>query len=304
MTRPANTLNSEPERSREARPGSGTPMVSVRDLSHRYPDGTQALSDITLNVDRGEAVVLLGHNASGKSTLLKALTRLVEPTTGVISVGGSPVTGASARGLRSVRRGVGTVFQSINLVDQVSVLSNVVQGGLGRTRNPRHWFGWTAPTETRDEAMQCLQRVGLAPFASRRADQLSGGQRQRVAIARMLMQRPALVLADEPVAALDPRAGREVMDLLWQIVAEENLTLVCTLHQLELAELYGDRIVALQQGSLVLDGRMRDLSRNDLAALYTHETDDLRSHGTGLTDSGLTDSGLTDTGRNPLGARS
>ena len=246
-------------------------MIAVRDLSHRYPDGTQALRSVSLSVAPGEAVVLLGHNASGKSTLLKALTRLIDPTEGTISVAGSAVTGASARSLRVTRRSVGTVFQSINLVDQVSVLSNVLHGGLGRTANPRHWFGWSAPADARDEAMECLRRVGLAPFAARRADQLSGGQRQRVAIARMLMQRPAVVLADEPVAALDPRAGREVMDLLWQIVAEENLTLVCTLHQLELAEAYGDRIVALQQGAVVLDGRMRDLSRDDLADLYTND---------------------------------
>ena len=248
-------------------------MISVSDLSHRYPYGTGALDGINLTVDQGEAIVLLGHNASGKSTLLKALTRLIEPTAGAITIDGTVVTGASARGLRDVRRRVGTVFQSINLVDQVSVLSNVVHGALGRTNSPRHWFGWTAPGSSRDEAMACLERVGLGPFASRRADQLSGGQRQRVAIARMLMQRPKIVLADEPVAALDPRAGREVMDLLWQVVAEENLTLVCTLHQLELAEAYGDRIVALQRGRLLLDGHMRDLSRQDLAALYSDDAD-------------------------------
>ena len=247
------------------------PMISVRDLSHRYPDGTQALSRVSLSVAPGEAVVLLGHDASGKSTLITALTRLIDPTEGTISVAGTAMTGASARSLRVIRRSIGTVFQSINLVDQVSVLSNVLHGGLGRTANPRHWFGWAAPADPRDEAMECLRPVGLAPFAARRADQLSGGQRQRVAIARMLMQRPAVVLADEPVAALDPPAGREVMDLLWQIVAEENLTLMCTLHQLQLAEAYGDRIVALQQGAVVLDGRMRDLSRDDLAELYTND---------------------------------
>ncbi|GEP27370.1 MULTISPECIES: phosphonate ABC transporter ATP-binding protein [Cryobacterium] len=248
-------------------------MISVRDLSHRYPDGTEALDGINLTVDQGEAIVLLGHNASGKSTLLKALTRLIEPTAGAISLDGTAVTGATARELRDVRRRVGTVFQSINLVDQVSVLSNVGHGSLGRTDNPRNWFAWTSSSTVRDEAMVCLERVGLAPFASRRADQLSGGQRQRVAIARMLMQRPTIVLADEPVAALDPRAGREVMDVLWQVVAEKSLTLVCTLHQLELAEAYGDRVVALQRGRLLLDGHMRDLSRTDLAGLYSEDSE-------------------------------
>lgn len=248
-------------------------MIRVENLSHRYPDGTEALADLSLSVDQGEAVVLLGHNASGKSTLLKALTRMIEPTSGEIALDGTNVVGASARDLRDLRRRVGTVFQSINLVDQVSVLTNVGHGALGRTGSPRQWFAWTASSDLRDEAMVCLERVGLAAFASRRADQLSGGQRQRVAIARMLMQRPTVVLADEPVAALDPRAGREVMDLLWQVVAEEKLTLVCTLHQLELAEAYGDRIVALKRGRMLLDGRMRELSRHDLAGLYMDDTD-------------------------------
>ena len=248
---------------------SMTDMISVPGLAHRYPDGTQALGGIDLDIATGEAVVLLGHNASGKSTLLKALTRLIEPTEGSITLDGTDVIHAGPRELRDVRRRVGTVFQSINLVDQVSVLSNVIHGCLGRQSSPRNWFAWMASTSTRDEAMECLDRVGLGPFAARRADQLSGGQRQRVAIARVLMQRSRIVLADEPVAALDPRAGREVMDLLWQIVTEEELTLVCSLHQLELAESYGDRVVALKNGRLLLDGRIGDLSRDDLAALYS-----------------------------------
>ncbi|TFD49009.1 phosphonate ABC transporter ATP-binding protein [Cryobacterium frigoriphilum] len=252
-------------------------MVSVRGLAHQYPDGTRALRGIDLDVATGEAVVLLGHNASGKSTLLKALTRLIEPTEGAITLDGTNVIAAGPRDLRTVRGRVGTVFQSINLVDQVSVLSNVIHGSLGRQSSPRNWFAWMASSATRDEAMECLERVGLAPFASRRADQLSGGQRQRVAIARVLMQRSRIVLADEPVAALDPRAGREVMDLLWQIVAEHELTLVCSLHQLELAESYGDRVVALQNGRLLLDGRIGDLSRADLAGLYAADAGSARA---------------------------
>lgn len=249
--------------------GLAPPMISVHQLSHQYSDGTLALDGVDLSVDRGEAVVLLGSNGSGKSTLLKALTRLLEPTSGNITVDGVDVTTAGTRELRDLRRRVGMVFQSINLVDQVSVLSNVIHGGLGRSSSPRNWFAWTAPQDSRELAMGCLHRVGLEQFASRRADQLSGGQRQRVAIARLLMQEPTVVVADEPVAALDPRAGREVMDLLWSIVAEEKLTLVCSLHQLELAESYGDRVVALKNGRLTLDDRIGALSRGELSALYT-----------------------------------
>lgn len=267
-----------------ARPGGGRPtapigcteadVISTKGLTKRYPDGTLALRDVDLNVAEGEAVVLLGSNGSGKSTLLRCLTRLLEPTSGTVHLGGVDVTAADRSTLRAVRRQVGVVFQHINLVDHISVLSNVVQGNLGHDGRARQWLAPTATSAVRDQAMACLERVRVADLATKRADQLSGGQRQRVALARLLIQRPDVVLADEPVAALDPRAGHEVMDLLWEIVEQDGLTLVCTLHQLELARAYGRRLVGLRDGQQIIDGDLATLDDDELAALYALDAPD------------------------------
>jgi phosphonate transport system ATP-binding protein len=246
-------------------------VLSIRELTKRYPDGTRALAGVDLDVAGGEAVVLLGSNGSGKSTLLRCITRLLEPSSGRITLGGIDVTAADRAGLRALRRQVGVVFQHSNLVDHVSVLGNVLHGRVGTDPAPRQWFAVTATTEARDAAMAALARVRLDHLAGRRADTLSGGQRQRVAIARALAQRPQLVLADEPVSALDPRAGREVMDLLWHIVAEDDLTLVCTLHQLELARSYSRRLVGLRDGTVRFDGATGALDLDDLTALYADD---------------------------------
>lgn len=248
---------------------AGSEVIRVAGLNKVYGNGTQALKDIDFTATAGETVVLLGANGSGKSTLQKCLNRLVEPTSGTVEVLGTEVTTANKKQLTVLRRQVGMVHQRINLVREMSVLTNVVHGALGRAPSPRNWIGATAKPEQREEAMEALRRVGLAQTAGRRAEQLSGGQQQRVAIARMLMQRPKIVLADEPVAALDPHAGRAVMDMLWEITEEQNLTLVCTLHQLELARAYGSRIVALRDGNLDIDTHITQLADHQLEGLYT-----------------------------------
>lgn len=246
-------------------------VIEVSGLEKVFANGTRALTGVDLSVDAGETVVLLGANGAGKSILQKSLTRLVEPTSGSVRVLGTEVTTANARELRALRRRVGVVFQRINLVRELSVLTNVVHGSLGRAPSARNWFAMTARSEQRVEAMEALDRVGLAGVATRRAEQLSGGQQQRVAIARMLMQRPEIILADEPVAALDPRAGRSVMDLLWRIAEEEGLALVCTLHQIELARDYGHRVVALRDGAVEFDSVMSEVSAGQLRSLYAEE---------------------------------
>jgi len=240
----------------------------VSGLSKRFPDGTRALEGVGLSVGSGERVVLLGPNGSGKSTLLRCLVRLEEATSGSILVGGVDTTTARGRRLRSVRRKVGMVFQHFGLVGNLSVLHNVLHGALGRSRGPWWWHPATAPRVERHRAMESLERVGLAELASRRADSLSGGQKQRVAIARMLMQDPELVLADEPVASLDPRAGREVMDLLWEVSREHRMTVVCSLHQLGLATEYAERVVGLKDGRMVLDRPTGEVDRRELEKLY------------------------------------
>ncbi len=248
-------------------------VIRVQNLNKVYRNGTQALYDIDFSAAAGETVVLLGANGSGKSTLQKCLNGLVAATSGSVNVLGTEVTSAKKRQLTQVRQQVGMVHQRINLVRELSVLTNVIHGGLGRAPSPRNWLGATAKKAQREEAMEALNRVGMAHVAGQRAEQLSGGQQQRVAIARMLMQRPKIVLADEPVAALDPRAGRAVMDMLWDITEEHNLTLICTLHQLELARDYGSRIVALRNGSLDIDAHISELADHQLQGLYTSERD-------------------------------
>jgi len=245
-------------------------IVRACDVHRVFPGGTRALDGVDLRVARGEGVVLLGPNGSGKSTLLRCLVGLDRPTSGEIQLDGVDLNAASRASLRALRRRVGVVFQKFHLVGNLSAYQNVLFGALGRKRI---WslLRMTAPATERERAMIALQRVGLADRAAQRADTMSGGQQQRVAIARMLMQDPQIVLADEPVASLDPRAGAEVMDLLFAIVRERGLTMICTLHQMELARAYGRRLVGLKRGRLVLDADTSEVSDGDLRRLYAEE---------------------------------
>ncbi len=242
--------------------------VAAQDVVKRFPGGTIALAGVDLRIEPGERVVLLGPNGSGKSTLLRCMVGLEPISSGSIRIGDVEVTTARGRLLRETRGQVGFVFQHFNLVGSLSVFHNVLHGALGRTHGMASWWPLTAPQKERDQAMTCLGRVGLDHLAERRADTLSGGQKQRLALARTLMQRPRLMLADEPVANLDPKAGREVMELLWSIAREQGLTIICALHQLDLARQYGDRLVGLHQGRVVLDSPVGLVGRNELEHLY------------------------------------
>lgn len=228
--------------------------LRVHKLSKSYPGGKVVLSGVDLEVPTGEVVALVGSNGAGKSTLLRSIVRLVEPTSGTVSIGDIDVTAARRAELRAVRRRVGFVFQRFQLVPRLDALSNVLHGALGRS-GPCGWWAPVVADAVRAEAMACLDRVAMGSFAGQRADTLSGGQQQRVAIARMLMQRPEVVLADEPVASLDPQAGLAVMELLREVVTERGLTVVVALHQLDFARRFSDRIVGLRHGSVVLDDR-------------------------------------------------
>jgi phosphonate transport system ATP-binding protein len=241
--------------------------VRVKGLELTYPDGHRALDGVDLSVDAGEVVALVGANGSGKSTLLRCLVRLIEPTGGVVFIDGTDVTAAGRSALRRTRTRVGFVFQRFHLVPRLTAFQNVLHGAVGR-HGPRCLWSLTAPNDVRDEAMECLRRVGLAHLAERRVDRLSGGQAQRVAIARMLLQQPRIILADEPVASLDPRAGLEVMDLLREVAAERDLTVIVALHQLDLALGWCERIVGLQSGRVALSRATDDCVRADLDALY------------------------------------
>ena len=239
------------------------PVVRVSGLTKAFAENL-VLRGLDFAVSAGVATALIGANGSGKSTALKCLIRLVEPSAGRVEMLGQDVAAFSARDLRRFRSQVGVVWQKHNLVPRLSALSNVVHGVQARMGGPRAWFQALAPSEVRDEALSCLARVGLAEKALQRVDSLSGGQQQRVAIARMLMQRPAIVLADEPDASLDPQSGEEVMRLLSGLARQDGLTLLFISHRMEHTLQFSDRILGLQGGRIVMD---RPTANTDVAQL-------------------------------------
>ena len=245
-------------------------MIRVRDLSKRYPSGTVALDGVTLEVGAGEFIALIGSSGAGKSTFLRCLNGLVTPTAGLVSVDGRLVTGASRDGLRGVRASVGFVFQQFNLLKRLSVLENVLVGTLSRVDRWRSLLGRFPGGEV-ERARRTLGRVGLAGLDDRRADTLSGGQQQRVAIARALVQEPRVLLADEPMSSLDPASSRSVMELLHDINRQDGLTVIASLHVLDLAMTYGRRIVGLRAGRIVHDGPPAALTEMAAEAIFAGE---------------------------------
>jgi phosphonate transport system ATP-binding protein len=228
-------------------------MIEVAGLRVVLPPAVVAVDGIDLVVQPGEFVVVLGRSGAGKTTFLRAINRLVEPTAGVVRVAGRAVTGADAAGLRTARRQIGMVFQQFNLVRRASVLDNVLAGRLGYVPALPSLLG-RFPDDDRAHALDCLDQVGLAHLAGRRADTLSGGEQQRVAIARALAQAPAVILADEPTASLDPALTTDIMGLLRTINRERGLTLVVSQHQLETALAYASRVVGFRRGRVTFDG--------------------------------------------------
>jgi phosphonate transport system ATP-binding protein len=247
--------------------GGAEPLISLTGVSKRFPNGTLALDEVSLTVPKGQLLSLIGLSGSGKSTLMRHLNGLHKPTGGTVRVMGVEVSSASGRALREVRRNVGFVFQQFGLVGRATCLENVLSGSLGRLRGPRYGV-WSYPRSLRRQAFEDLERVGLAPQAYQRADTLSGGQMQRVAIARTLMQQPQLLLADEPVASLDPESSAQVLELLLRVAMEEKMTVIVTLHQVELALGWAHRIVGLRDGRVVLDRDARGLSQDDVMEVY------------------------------------
>ena len=247
--------------------GGASPLISLTGVSKRFPNGTLALDNVSLEVPKGQLLSLIGLSGSGKSTLMRHLNGLHKPTSGSVRVLGTEVSSASNRELRAVRRNVGFVFQQFGLVGRATCLENVLSGALGRLGGPRYGV-WSYPKQLRREAFDHLDRVGLAPQAYQRADTLSGGQMQRVAIARTIMQQPEILLADEPVASLDPESSAQVLELMLQVATEEKMTIIVTLHQVELAMGWAHRIVGLRDGRVVLDRDATGLSQADVMDVY------------------------------------
>lgn len=246
------------------------PVLAVSGLAKSF-SGHDILRGVDFTLAPGQSTALIGANGSGKSTLLRCLVRLVEPTSGQVRMLGQDVDKLSSAALRRFRARVGIVWQRHNLVPRMSVLSNVVHGVQSRMTGPRTWAQFLATAAVRAEAMACLARVGLADRALARVDSLSGGQQQRVAIARMLMQRPEFILADEPDASLDPQTGQEVMELLLNLVRQDGLSLLVISHRLEHTLAYSDRILGLAQGCIALDRPTPGTDAALLRRFFDHE---------------------------------
>lgn len=243
------------------------PLVVFEKASVQYPNGHRALKDVSLSFYPGEFVVIVGLSGAGKSTLIRCVNRLVAPTGGKVTVGGTNIVGLPESGMRRVRARVGMIFQNYNLVRRSSVLRNVLTGRLAHLPTWRTLLGMF-PTADVDLALRCLDRVGILEKAYQRADQLSGGQQQRVAIARALAQEPNILLADEPVASLDPPTAHQVMRDLKQLSREENLLTLVNLHFVDMALEYADRIIGLRAGELVYDGSPRGMTEQSFEEIY------------------------------------
>jgi len=239
----------------------------VRDLSMRYANGHLALNQLNLSVDAGEMVVVLGSNGCGKSTFMKCVVGLNRPTGGSVEVDGQDLTTLSGQALRTARLPVALISQHANLVKRRSVLANVCSGSLARHRTLSTRLGCIPKSEI-EPSMGFLDEVGLLHLAHQRAGTLSGGQAQRVAVARALAQRPHVVLADEPVASLDPEAADDVMRLLRRLATDDGIAVVCVLHQPELAMRYADRLVGLRRGELQFDQPAGQVPMQQISSLY------------------------------------
>lgn len=246
-------------------------MVSLQGVSKTYSGAgkTVALRDVSIDVRTGEFLVILGPSGAGKSTLMRCVNRLVTPNFGKVYLNGREVT-SQKRQLREVRRQVGMVFQQFNLVKRLSVLMNVLTGRLAYHSVLRSLF-YSFSLADKRVAIECLARVNMEHKAFQRADTLSGGEQQRVAIARALAQQPKVILADEPVASLDPKIARQVLNYLKQVAEELGITVLCNLHQVEYAREYAERVVGLSRGGVIFDGPSGKLSDDILRKIYYHD---------------------------------
>ncbi len=233
-------------------------MLEVRNLTKVYGDGTVALHDVSFTVNPGDFLVIIGLSGSGKSTLLRCINRLIDPTEGQILWDGMDITAASAEDLRGIRREIGMVFQQFNLVKRSSVLTNVLTGRLGYV-HPGSSLFYRFPARDRELAWKALQRVGITDQARKQARELSGGQQQRVGIARALVQQPRMLLADEPVASLDPVLAHSILGYLEQLNQEDGITVLCSLHYLDLVQRYATNVIGLRGGLLVYRGTGEDI---------------------------------------------
>ena len=242
-------------------------ILEIKKLSKTYPNGVHALHDISFNVDKGEFLVIIGLSGSGKSTLLKTINRLLDPTSGKIFFENNDTTKLEGRFLRKMRAAMGMIFQHFNLIPRKTVLENVLMGNLSRTGLLKSIFG-IHTNEAYGRALKYIEIVGLKGKEKYRADNLSGGQQQRVSIARALMQNPKILLADEPVASLDPATSNSVMQYLKKVNEELGVTVICNLHFLSLVRQYAHRVIALKAGQIIYDGKPKEINEEWFKTIY------------------------------------
>jgi phosphonate transport system ATP-binding protein len=247
-------------------------LLEVKNLTKIYDNEVLALDAVNFDAPRAKFTAVIGLSGSGKSTLLRCINRLVEPTAGQVIWNGVDITAAPQEDLRLVRRRIGMIFQHFNLVTRSSVLTNVLSGRLGYV-NPVWSLVNRFPGEDVDKALSNLERVGIADKAQNRADELSGGQQQRVGIARALMQDPEILLADEPVASLDPVLAHSIMKILKRLNQEDGITVICSLHFLDLVQQYADRAIALNEGQLVFDGLPHEIDDQRFKDVYGQDAE-------------------------------
>ncbi len=249
-------------------------MLKVENLTKVYPNKYRAINNLSIEVPKGQFIAIIGLSGSGKSTFMRCINRLIEPTEGSIRVDGQEVVSASRKEMRAIRRKVGMIFQHFNLVNRATVLTNVLSGRLGYTSSFSSLFNQFSRKDVED-AKACLERVGLLEKANQKASALSGGQQQRVGIARALMQDPQVILADEPVASLDPATAHTILDYLEQMNKKDGLTVLCNLHFLSLARKYADRVIALKAGEIVFDGSPEEIDQDRFRAIYGEDAQEV-----------------------------
>lgn len=249
-------------------------ILKVDKVHKIYPSGTHALKGVSFDVKEGEFLVIIGLSGSGKSTLLRCINRLHEPTSGEITFMGKDITHVSGKELRGLKQQIGMVFQQFNLIKRRSVITNVLTGSLGRL-STFQTITESFPPELIEDAMKALRIVGIEEKAYIRADALSGGQQQRVAIARSLMQNPKLLLADEPVASLDPATSNSVMHYFEKINKELGTTVICNLHFLSLVRKYASRVIALKAGEIIYEGLPHDIDEKWFKTIYGDEAEEV-----------------------------
>jgi len=247
-------------------------LLRIEGLTKVFPDGTVALKNVSFDVQDGEFLAVIGLSGSGKSTLLRCINRLIDPTEGRVLWDDVDVTAAKGAELRHIRRHIGMIFQQFNLVKRSTVMTNVLSGRLGYA-DPLWSLVHRFQAEDRERARAALERVGIPEKADNRADQLSGGQQQRVGIARALMQEPRLMLADEPVASLDPVLAHSILQYLELLNRQDSITVLCSLHFLDLVHRYASRVIGLKAGELVFDGLPAELTRERFKEVYGEEAE-------------------------------